>query len=88
MKKLYTAIILLVFLLCGMAYFMLDLLAYAAKPASNNTKEQVFNIKSGSSFQEVTDKLAAMGLISSTFKFKLLAVLKGVDKKLQAGEYR
>jgi len=88
LKKLYTVIILLVFFLCGLGYFMLDLLAYAAKPASNNTKEQVFNIKSGSNFNDVAEKLAAMGLISSTFKFKILAVLKGVDKKLQAGEYR
>lgn len=42
----------------------------------------------GSSFEAVTDSLAAHGVIANRLWFKLLARVKGVDRSVQAGVYR
>ena len=60
---------------------------YAHQPAGADTQDTVVNIPSGQAFKITTDILFNTGIIKSPFKFKMLARLKGYDKRLKAGEY-
>ena len=52
-----------------------------------NKKEIVFNIEKGESLADISSNLKASGLIKSEFLFKLTAVIKRTQAKLQAGIY-
>lgn len=65
----------------------LDLLVYAGKPASSRVMEQVVIVSPGQGFKSLSQGLHKTGIIRHPAKFELLARLKGIDKKIKAGEY-
>ncbi len=80
------AIICLLGLAAGiLGYF--DLLRYAASPANTETVEKIITVSRGQPLKQTADILHSHGLIRQPFKFRLLARLKGADKRIQAGEY-
>ncbi len=88
MKK--TFIILAIAILAGLAAaggFYFDLLQYADQPIDPGAENIALNIDQGTGFGAVAQMLHARGLLKYPDKFKLLARLKGHDKKIRAGEY-
>jgi UPF0755 protein len=65
----------------------LNLTHYWEKPNKPISSGVIITIPPGESLQTTTKRLFDAGLISNPFKFKLLASLKGYDKKIKAGEY-
>jgi UPF0755 protein len=65
----------------------IDLLIYSNKPAHKETVKKEFIIARGQSFLTTAANLNQAGFIRHPFKFRLLARIKGFDKRVQAGEY-
>lgn len=86
-KILIPAAVMAVLGLAGIATFFLHLKQYAQTPGSPKAVDTVISIPAGQSFSQTTTALAKAGIIQHPYKFKLIARLKGYDKKLQAGEY-
>jgi UPF0755 protein len=59
---------------------------YAHRPAGGGT-EEIVTVTRGEKFTALAARLERSGIIAHASKFKLLAELRGVDKKLKAGEY-
>jgi UPF0755 protein len=66
----------------------LALRRYAKTPGSHLDRQVVFSIVPGEAFSQLAARLETEGVIISPFKFKLLARLKGADKRLRSGEYQ
>ena len=60
---------------------------YATTPTDMNSVETIVTVSRGQSLKQTADILHARGLINQPLKFRLLARLKGADKRIQAGEY-
>ena len=60
---------------------------YANTPKAQNEHQVIFAISSGEAFDSLISRLHTEGLINNPFNFRLLARIKGDDKKLKAGEY-
>ncbi len=65
----------------------LDFHQFAYTPAGSAEAQQIVSVSPGENFTALAAKLKKNGIITHTAKFKLLAVIKGMDKKLKAGEY-
>jgi UPF0755 protein len=65
----------------------LDLIIYADKPADTDPVKKTFILARGQSFLATSERLHKTGLIKHPLKFRLLARLKGFEKRIQAGEY-
>ena len=65
----------------------LNLIIYSDKPASNHSSKEIFVVDRGQKFIVTAEKLYNTGLIKHPLKFRLLARLKRLDKRIQAGEY-
>jgi UPF0755 protein len=59
---------------------------YAHRPTGSGT-EEIVAVTPGENFTTLATKLEQRGIIAHVSKFKLLAVIRGVDKELKAGEY-
>jgi UPF0755 protein len=81
------ATVIAVLIVAGIAAFFLHLQHYAQTPASPEGADRVISIPAGQSFSQTAATLAKAGIIDHPNKFKIVARLKGYDKKLQAGEY-
>lgn len=64
-----------------------DLMRYAKSPVNRDSVERIATVDRGQSLKQTADSLHARGLITQPFKFRLLARLKGADKRIQVGEY-
>jgi UPF0755 protein len=60
---------------------------YANTPGHRQDRRVVFAIAPGEAFDSLISRLKDDGLIQTPLKFKIWARIKGVDKKLKAGEY-
>ncbi len=60
---------------------------YANTPGAALDHQVIFAIAPGEAFDPLIFRLQSEGLITSPTRFKVLARLKGDDKKLKAGEY-
>lgn len=71
------------------AWFLLNsvLSTYAALPSGANPGQKTIHIKPGQTFNTTARQLYESGFIKNRFKFKLLARIKGYDKKIKTGEY-
>ena len=88
MKKFIFLAVLAGLLLTGaVSAFYLHLRHYAETPAMTRSDDTLIAIPAGQSFHATTETLATAHIIKSPYKFKIIARLKGYDKKLQAGEY-
>lgn len=70
-----------------LAWQGVGLYRYAHHPAGGGGAEEIVSVTPGENFTALAAKLEQNGIITQVSKFKVLAVLKGVDKKLKAGEY-
>jgi UPF0755 protein len=79
----------LIVLLCiaGSLVFYLNLRHYAEQPAGQTADKVIITIPAGQSLKATTESLFKNRIITSPFKFNILARLKGYDKQLKAGEY-
>lgn len=78
-----------VFALLGViAWLAIDLYQFAHHAPGHDSSQKQFSISQGEGFNRLAHRLNANGMISSPLRFKLLARIKGEDKKLKAGEYR
>lgn len=85
MKKFKILILLILLILLG-AYFMYS---EGSMPVDkNNAGASIFTIEKGDGLFSVTKKLAAQDFIRNKLVFTLIAFQKGVDKKIQAGEFK
>jgi UPF0755 protein len=88
MKKILLISAVLIFIsLCSLAVFILNLRHYAQQPAGQAPEKVVILIPAGQSLRTTTEALFKNGIITSPFKFNLVARFKGYDKRLKAGEY-
>lgn len=63
-------------------------LLWAAPPREARTHNAVLEITPGTSVAEIARKLQADGVIRSSFAFRVLAKIKGVERSMRAGHYR
>ena len=73
--------------LAAVGWFYSDLLEYADRPADPAAATVSFEVGPGEGFGSVTQDLHAKRLITRPDRFKLVARMKGFDKKIRAGEY-
>lgn len=66
---------------------LLDLLVYADKSANTDNSKKIVVISPGQNLSTTADYLNNTGIIKNPVKFRLLARIKGCDKKIKAGEY-
>ncbi|MDM8553083.1 endolytic transglycosylase MltG [Desulfobacterales bacterium HSG2] len=89
MKKILTIIFMILFVsVAAFFYAFPDFLRYADTPASLESREIFVTLHQGDGFGSISEKLTKAGIIKDAFKFKVLARVKGYDKKIKAGEYR
>ncbi|MCG2751868.1 MAG: endolytic transglycosylase MltG [Desulfobacteraceae bacterium] len=82
----------------GVIFFLLAIIAgmtmalalkeYASKPLPEGAGEKIITIPAGKGFVPVLIVLQNAGLKISPFKFRLMAMMRGDDKKIKAGEYQ
>lgn len=61
---------------------------YGNIPISDLKSDIIIQIRSGQSFRDAVKQLNGLGLLRYPIKFRLLARMKGLDTKIQAGEYQ
>ncbi len=88
MKGCLTLIGLVVLIVAAAAgYAAWDLYRYAETPMGDSDRPMAVSIPSGQVFGETVRQLQLAGIIRSPRRFEILARLKGLDTKIQAGEY-
>jgi UPF0755 protein len=65
----------------------MDLQKFSRTPSGAVEGEHFLTVDPGTPVSAVAEALERRGLITSAFKFKLLARLQGYDRRLKAGEY-
>ena len=87
-KRLITITKILLMLLGVPGYFAADLYYYAKQPASlSDSKILIVNVSPGQPFYRTVQVLYQNHLITHPLKFKLLAKMQKLDRKIIAGEY-
>ncbi len=79
--------ILLFLLFSGASSLFFELSIYVKKPASLDRTKKKMTVYPGQTFQTTLMKLHEMKIVKNPFKFKMVAVFKGYDKRIKAGEY-
>ena len=88
-KALRITLITAVLALAGVSTWLgVDLYLFAHRAPVNDGAKELFTIPQGEGFNKLTLRLKVTGMISSPWRFTLLARFKGDDKRLKAGEYR
>lgn len=88
MKILINIIISMFFLaFAATSAMVLEIGLYADDPVSRDPAEKTVVISAGQNFSAVAKSLSGEGLVKNPLKFKLLARIKGCDKRIRAGEY-
>jgi UPF0755 protein len=73
--------------LCSLVVFILDLRHFALQASGQTPEKVMIYIPAGQSLKTTSEALFKNGIITSPFKFNLIARVKGYDKRLKAGEY-
>jgi UPF0755 protein len=68
-------------------YAAWDLYRYAETPMGSSDQPVSVSVPSGQSFDDTLRQLQHAGIVRSPRRFEILARLKGLDTKIQAGEY-
>ncbi len=79
--------ILLLLTAAASVYVVWQAQVFLETPPQSPGAEVVIDVPSGATFAQVTQILLDKGLITDSFKFKLLARYKELDNKLQAGRF-
>lgn len=85
MKKLIIVAILLIIVIFGSVIWWR---AGASSVDSNNKKSIIFVVVKGDGVREISNRLKTQGLIKSPIVFFLLVRQLGIDKKIEAGDFR
>jgi len=85
MKRLVTAVVLLIILVTGLFLWWQNGLSSAN---ANDKTAQIFVIKNGEGVREIANNLKAAGLIRDPIVFFLYTRVKNLDKQIQAGDFR
>lgn len=72
---------------CLLSAAGLELVGYARRPADPGAADQVVGIAIGQSMARTAAMLDGLGIIREPLKFRVLARLRGDDRRIQAGEY-
>jgi UPF0755 protein len=75
-------------LLAAGVWLATDLYHFAHAPARPDAAPVVFSIAQGESFSDLTARMGSAGIIADAGRFKLIARIRGDDKRLRAGEYQ
>jgi len=81
------AVCLLVFLAGAAAWLWYEYHRFADQPADADGVPVTMDIMAKASFNAVAGQLKDAGVITNPLRFKILARIKGLDKRLKAGEY-
>ncbi|MFQ5483792.1 MAG: endolytic transglycosylase MltG [Desulfobacterales bacterium] len=88
MKKIGAFFFILLFLLFSAASSLfLELDIYVTKPAGHDYIKKKMTVHTGQAFHTTLEKLHEMNIVKNRFKFKMIAVFRGYDKRIKAGEY-
>ena len=88
MKKIGAFFFILLFLLFSAASSLfLELNIYVTKPAGPDHIKKKMTVYTGQAFHTTLKKLHEMNIVKNRFKFKMIAVFRGYDKRIKAGEY-
>lgn len=88
MKKYQLIILIFVVLFLGaLSYLLADIHLYSKRPANNDHTKKIVTIHKGQNFETTAKGLHEADIIENPFKFKVVARVKGYDKKIKAGEY-
>lgn len=85
MKKLFTFFVLCIITVGAVFLWWQNGLSATDK---NNTTQEIFVIEEGVGVREIANKLKKQNLIKDPIVFFLLVKQKGIDKKIQAGDFR
>lgn len=89
MLKKATGLIIVILLVVGGltvgSYVILN--QYGNTPISDLKRDVIIQIRSGQSFRDTVKQLTDSGLLHNSKKFRLLARIRRLDTKIQAGEY-
>jgi peptidoglycan lytic transglycosylase G len=89
MKKVLIAALILTFIAVSGSFCVVTEMSHFAKtPASAVSKEKIVVVTTGEQLNTIATRLRQQQLISSEFKFRLLATIKQLDTKIQTGEFR
>lgn len=69
------------------AWAWIDMHRFAHNPGSANGTRVVIDVAPGDSFNALAAALEQQGIITNALRFKILARVKGDDKRIKAGEY-
>jgi UPF0755 protein len=61
---------------------------FSHRSAGTNTEQKIIAVLPGEKFNSLATKLEQKGIVANTNDFKLLALIRGDDKRLKAGEFR
>jgi UPF0755 protein len=86
-KILMFAVFFILLSIAGIVTIYLNLKHYAELPAGPHPEKVVITIPVGQSLKTTAETLFKNKIITSAFKFNMVARLKGYDKRLKAGEY-
>lgn len=65
----------------------IELYRFQTRAPSTDVSERIVYIEAGQDLGRTADELYREGIIASRFKFKVMARLAGVERRLKAGEY-
>ena len=87
-KALLFILVPLIIIVCAAAGLIFELRIYADTPANVSTAQNaIFNVRPGQTLRATADNLQQANLVKSSWKFILIARIKGLEKHLKAGEY-
>jgi len=69
------------------AWIAIDLHRFAHRPVNQQDLPHIISVVPGESFGMLAERLQKADIVSNATRFKILARLKGDDKRLKAGEY-
>ncbi|MDQ1329739.1 MAG: hypothetical protein QG578_1 [Thermodesulfobacteriota bacterium] len=81
------SLVLLTALVVAVSFLIFDIMNYMEEPAGLTDETKFVVIGKGQSFNTTTSALEKAGVIKNPLNFKLIARIKGYDKKIHAGEY-
>lgn len=75
-------------LLCLLLVFFLGWYLYLVQPAGDGKRVYGLTVPKGAGFVQVARDLERQGIVRSALHFRLVGRLKGLDRRMQPGDYR
>lgn len=86
-KLLARTFMVLLLLLMGLAWWGWDALTRFSRTAAGTGEARLISVEKGQRFSILADRLAEEGLVRDALSFKILARMRGDDRRIRAGEY-